>query len=516
MLDNLLVAQVDATLAGLVNQTPLTLDATIGSVMMKIDTDVNHATSSYLRVQVSDAAVLLRRNIDADGGMDVAVKLAALAVGLDASMASNSMVHLAQVDPRYKSVNTSLLRLEQRGAAIDLTTRGSNAVMRLHSAAADIRFVTATLECTLSTAKIWAESIGRVDFGPKRFDTSLLIRGLVRPEIIERREFTELRPIFASVKSSPLHKEDDRNIRLNHGWRVLSQLRVLHAAVENANVNVFGDSAQGVEAFCERLGGLDWFGESAYALTLNQPFVQQVIAEMDGGETGQNKSGERTITLSSDIFSIRHYDRLLGEKRLGVSSLVVTGVAVAAVIRPGYEAAEYRVFGAIKSVGIDLRDSLFSLAKSIPLTKTAAPGPPPKSQESQPSGPIKLVFDIHLASGGIDITAGGLRLTTIVGKLHLVGLHDAFSVRTPTSILLTYDRTTFALLALANTVHKRDYPVIGASTDGLRVVMTRQSGTASASRVRVLVGLQSLQIETKAQLRSFLTYVQEWKDKHQA
>jgi hypothetical protein len=521
VLDNLLDAQVNAILAGVSAEVPLTLDATVPSVVLRIHTDLDKDSTSQVRLQLSDTALLLR-NSEATG-MAMTVKMATLAVGLDANMHVAPAVHLGHVDPRYDGAQTPLMRYENRGVSANIVKASNQTVVRIDSAATDARLVSTTLEIAQQTIARWTDTITRIDVGSPPDDAAQLICGIIHPDVTEMEQYLESRPIFASVKSSPLHKEDERNIRLNHGWRILSQLRMLYPAMQARSKRLLASKRMlDKEELCDRLGRLDWFEESAYALTLNQPFVQQIVTSLDQGEPIHTaSSGSTSVIVASDILSLRHHDRLLGGISLGVSSIVVTGLSGGVVMEAmggGQNVQrQHRYFGAIKSVGVDIRDSLLGLARNAPISTTKRGKPTVPQPEQQAHLGPQILCDVHIGSFGVDITAGGLRMTTIIDRLHTMAWHRPHLSAESSSLIVTYDKTSFNLLALGGNTGRPDYPVIEFATSSFRTVVTSTKQLDSPKRhLRVLVGLQNLTFETKAQLRSFLVYVHEWKDEHQA
>lgn len=520
ILDNLLDTQVDAILAGVVTESPLTVDATLPSVLIIVCTELHHSSTSQLHLQVSESAILLQK--DVEEGLVVSAKVASLAVTFEASLSTTPAVHLGHADPRYNGPHTPLARFEDRGLSLKFVKQPQHTIIRIGSSAMDARLVTASLDSVLATAHVWSSAIDRIDLGPTQDAASSLISAMLSPDALLSDAYTELRPIFASVKSSPLHKEDERNIRLNHGWRILSQLRVVYSAMQATSKSLPPAAPLGdIKELCERLGGLDWFEESAYALTLNQPFVQQIV----GDSAARRSASSMSIIFTSDILSLRHYDRLLGQQSLGVSSVVVTGVSAGVTSvtasEAGSPANEYRVFGAVKSIGIDIRDSILALVQSIMANKPARTHTKASPTDTGPPAgngvALKMTCDIHLGSGGIDLTAGGVRMTAIINHLHSIVVHAPTPSADVSSIVVTYETSSLTMLALAQQAGKRDYPVLDMTTHALRSVFSLDAGHGDEDRkVRALVGLSSLTFETKAQLRSFLFYVHEWKDKYQA
>lgn len=442
-----------------------------------------------------------------------------------------SSLHLGQIDKAHSSPNRHTLALfEQRGLDLSLMTSQDNVVTRLSVASNDFRLVSAALPSAIAAAHVWQGQIKVFDQLSTPRTSADLIKSIIRPSVLDRPEFSDLRAIFANEPRYNLHVDDARHIRANHGWRVLAQLRVLCATLQDQgqldlehihDKSVIKGDGGSAKSIPERLGSLDWYYfQPPIETTKQQHFFKSAFTDRTTDAKDEKNSDTprtKTFIVTSDIISVRHHDRHLGSKGIGNNTVFITGLSAGAtIIEPSFTArGSGKVFVGVRSIGVDVGDAIFGLLRVIPVSHGAEAQTPHAIGDKVPvMAPSNLLIDVHLAGGGIDVSAGGLKMTAIVEKLHSSVKRQDWRPEAgfTTSVSATYHKASIKLVSLASKPGRIvEYPVLDTSTQMFRMFLSTDK-----LENKIMLGLEEMNFETKAQLGMFLSYVQQWRDLYHA
>lgn len=413
------------------------------------------------------------------------------------------------------------------GLNVAFDQRDSHRQIRLHASSSDLKAVSLALPLATQTIDVWKAALAALPSSghAPRLTPLLFHAAYAAGDHIASAP----QPTFASLTYHSLQVNDSRNIRTDHGWRILSRIRQILLTYPD----IIASPPSDADAVMDRLAALDWFPDDGNAALVRQlPFIRKALnlTPLD-----DNSSHIRTDAafLSVENVVVRHYDRLLGSSRIG-SSFVRIGTSSAGVYRTaqnigGEREIQDRALIAIGSIDAEVQDSIFAVYRHM--TTTASPT---SSNATTPTQPVLsnrvLLMQCHLSSADLAILAGGLRLnanltdsTSTFGhrqRLHKRHNLPAYStVRNDANLVLVNAAVTLWQPSDdENPSNKADREVLILSLSGAKLLYDGQGSTkmTAVKERRVVVGIQSVQFDSRPTLRRALDFAQNWQEKHYA
>jgi len=401
----------------------------------------------------------------------------------------------------------------------------------------DVQVVTTAVGLFLSMAQIWTQAIDSAHEAVQTDSSSAsLLYRILKGTIATST--TSDQPSFVYESAYSLHVEDQRNIRRDPGWMMLARLR--HWLRQGVPVIITDDVPMPdvAEFVVSQLAKLDdaaggnadlvrqqEFVKSAFGNEIEQPVVE--------GTSSANRS--RGLFVTVDSLMMRHFGRLFESGEIAPSTLRVLSASIglrrSANIRDDRPLQQLRVVTTVRSVEVEIQSGAFSAVQSTLKSLEKHTSSPPSSKSIQPSQDelaSVVVIDGHLLSASLSVLASGVRLRFGVSGTHASLSHretrkingDDRLVSARSGVTVCSELIELALLQPLDEhdliTHSVDRVVISTKADGFRMVADSNGSTrrSASPHVRLLVGLNSLEFDSRPQLRAFYLFARDWRERH--
>lgn len=421
-----------------------------------------------------------------------------------------------------------VLQLDQLGLHVGYDVGPEARQVRVLTDSTDLKIVSSVLGTVKQTAELWQKGLAAATSAETLPPLASLLSAIVQAagHVVENSP----QPAFVSELTYELHVDDDRNIRRDHGWRVLARLRqiMLFSSVDETSTPIERDE------LISALSRLDWVpDDNNEDLTRSLPFVRKAL---DLPSTpSMEKSNDTSLTqaafVSIDNLVIRHYDFLLGTSRVGSTFLRIgtSSVGGQRIRLPGQADTEDSAIIAIGSVDAVIQDSIFPIIRQIQthiISQSSNPTPPPSS----PTKPISkantsLLVSGHFGSADLSVVAGGLKLRTVIsdttGSMKNVQREQKRNGNSSLMIVkndanLALEKAEVILWQPSDGDGVPDREVIVAVAMGVKAILNSEESSkrSSVKESRVMLALDSVTFDSRPTLRRALDFAQVWQEKH--
>ncbi|WVQ94212.1 hypothetical protein IAU59_001290 [Kwoniella sp. CBS 9459] len=532
-LDALLVAQVDSVEAEGQTPNPRVVDVSVPKIQVRL-------LSGYASSPSIDADI---RGIECDLYLHTLPGSAA-AVDLKSSVASIELVGFTPTsgDDRTSLRDVAGLHVSdaQDTPVVKWLTKGLDVgVHHAQGARVQIRFASSILDAVTPVVAFangviepWEEAIKHISADRSHAVSDAQMLYAILKTAVDSGHTTYL-PAFAYERAYGLHVQDHRNIRNQTGWWLIARFRDWHRRMP-VNMPAKETSLEMmVDYVISQLCKVEDTVNGAESVVREQRFIKDVFGEYasDPSVSAQETKGKAMdVFVYAERLQINHHGRLLKSLAMATSSVSLEKASIggsrAVGVREDRPVTQIQIVTAVEAMRSELHDSLLSLIQPI-LHRQSPKTSPPVSSKTQEDTALVIINNAHVQSLDIDVLGAGLRMHYQVGELQLTQLsrkstqHTAQSRNKSTrdSLNATCSSMQLALLEMsddASTDHRsNDRTIISLKTEKLRTLLERHDSprAGSAAESRVVLGLKSVDFESKPQLRAFYAFVQVWKEK---
>lgn len=542
-LDLMLAEHMDKAQASIAPKDPTLIVVDVQTVRLQMD--VTAPSLSAVKINavlrgISSSVFLTPPRQESAKLLDVVLATNAMALAISPDRLKTGQTSLADIeeDDVLRVGGSSVLQIRSAGLQIGLHL-ASEQHIRLKAVDIGIHAVTTAAAVSIALARSLEETVGRIAAArtnsPITLPRSALISSII--ESAHMAGITNSHPQFVFERPYSLHVKDQRSIRQDPGWLMLCRLRhwlrrcdlVLSPsgkpAAETA-MYIVSEMARLEDAFC-----------SDENLVIAQPFVHQALSaagalpEVDEGNPSKNTN----VFINLGTIILQHYGQTLETAAIAKSSFRLGSATVGLQQSHAWideQPIEHmRVLLAIKETSAELKDSLLPAIETLlTLGNDAHMTPPPTlaSSDGIAHQTMIVIIDVQVQDAEISILAGGLRL-----RLDTRHFHTAFARRQNGNDKNAAQRVTFhdAVTVSCEAVElgllqpQDDLNLITNSADRivtyLRVRGIRSSidsrclGVKDAAvAIKVAFGVQSVDYESRPQLRAFLAFARDWQKRH--
>jgi hypothetical protein len=539
LLDALLIGQTDAVLEDKAGKVPFILDGTVPTIFVRATTSSYGTPVSIIDAIVSRMSVNMHKCPEEEAStsrINLSSSLRHFQVTVSSLIYGGTDISLLDVDQPFSlpTNGVPLLRISGDRQRMGYSVESGHQQIRA-AGGVDISTVTPAFNLVVDTAQAWRDVVVNLPTtGQQQTHTSSLLHMILKrtssPEVAAGM------PAFASESAYGLHVEDQRNIRRDLGWWLISRLRhwlrtnVAEGAGEGLGSAPSKDTP---ESFVVKLAFLDDLSGATEALVRQQHFIQLAFGpELAVPSVDKNaKAPSFGAFLTFDFVSLRHYGRLVGSDTVSGSVMRIEKASVGihhnSVVREEMRIQQVRSLVAVNKLEVEIQNSFLSAAQHILAAIQAAPQQPVRQESDEAKASFLLVLNAHLNQGDVSIVAGDMRLRTRISKAQNCFAHrripQAENARThvsvKNSVTATADLIEVILLALVDGqagATPVERIVLSTKTERLRVASdTHRSTSRTVERkVRLSVGLRTVELESRPQLKAFLMFAQDWKNRH--
>lgn len=511
LLDALLIGQADSVLEAKTSKVPFVVDGSIPLIAIRASTSAEKPVS-IVEASVSRLAWNVQKTPLEEDGSGIAFTSHVGRLEVVAVSPKPTDISLLDV-PQQAALSTSgipLLHLSGERLYVGFHQDGARQIRACGTL--DIQTVTPTIPLVAETAQAWEQAFAAVPSsvpGPSR--SAKLLHSILRET--SGSVSAAGMPAFASESAYALHVEDQRNIRRDLGWWLISRLRHWSRTGPRAQRldSEIADASSRLtpEAFIAQLAILDDVGGATEALVRQQHFIKHAFGpELEGPSA--TKTLHQTSAFVTAGITLRHHGRLLGSEAVGTSFVRLEKASLGVNTSSAKDVQQLRLLVAVQELSVEIQNSFLSASRHILSAVQAAPAKQPKpSTEAQ-----AFLIETHIGNGDLSVIAGGLRL-----RVGLVKAQHSLTVRprradgriSKMSSTAAADLIEVSLLALLDGGTER--VALSAKLNRLRAGVEAQC-TLPERVLRLTIGAQSIEFDSRPQLKAFLAFAQEWKDRH--
>jgi hypothetical protein len=433
--------------------------------------------------------------------------------------------------------------------------------IRAKLAVVDVQTVTAAASCLIDIFRSWESCFaGSPRKEPPSVSPARLVYAIVRKAVASDIGATS--PSFRFEGGYELHAEDQRSIRRDPGWIMLARLRHWARQMELdedmlRQVNVSDDEmatyivselARVEEAFCQ--------DES---LVVFQPFIKNILGHTAAVPDRSDDRSRRKSTgyfVNLGDFAVKHRERSLESSVIATSVVGLRGATAGVQRSSGVQDEQpyghLRLLVAVKETHAELQDGLLpaieTLLKLAPKNSTTGPASTvsnmatsssdrhaARTQSEDLAASMLIVLDVQLEDIQLSVLAGGLRLRLAVKnaqqavarrqghRRHAAAeqlVTGSVQMLTHDSVFLCVDSIDLALLQPQEdddlVANSPDRIVASSKVDNVRSTIDIQTRMEDkrAPTVKVIFGVESVEFDSRPQLRAFLAFARDWQKRH--
>lgn len=342
-------------------------------------------------------------------------------------------------------------------------------------------------------------------------------------------------PAFMYEASYGLHLDDQRNIRRDVGWGFIQRLRYWMRQMEQhgqmrPNVLRPGGPSMAKTIVVDLAKVDDGFGQTAETIA-DIPFLSKVLGKdlQAAGCAPPAIPSQLSVFIRLEDGEVRHYGRQLQTDAIAWSKVKIEAASVAyANLKTWVQnmpLSNVRSVISVRSIDFDLKDSSFAANEAIirHIDEHRKEIKELKVVEAV-EGASTVVIDVHLDNFRAGLTFGGMRGETCL-KNGQVAVTMERSCRNGNEGSLQLEQRTciFNCAALDNVLakfpddphddHTAPVPMITSALHGIKagIATNFNSQDNSLSFQRILVGLETLDFDSRPQLKHFYEFLQEWR-----
>ncbi|WVF66596.1 hypothetical protein IAT40_001336 [Kwoniella sp. CBS 6097] len=532
-LDALLAAQVNSVEEEGQISDPQAIDITIPKVQARLL--AGHASSSAVNAElVGISCNLYHRTIPGSSSiLDLKSCVSSIDIVGSAASPENGRISLRDV-PGLAVIEAHGMPLVQwatRGLDVGVHHgQGVRVQVRLASSIFDA--VTPVVAFATAFIRPWEEALGRIRTDkPDAISDAQMLYAILKTATDSGH--SAYLPGFAYERAYGLHVQDHRNIRTQTGWWLIARFRDWHRRIP-VNMPASETSLEMMADYViSQLCKVEDTVNGAESVVRGQRFIKDAFGRYaaDSASTPEGNQGKAVdVFVYTDNLQVNHHGRSLRSLAMSTSAFVLEKASIggskAVGVKNDRPVTQVEAVIAVEAIGSKIQDSLLDLIQPILHRQTAKTLPPAGPRPQEDSG-LVIIANGHVQSLDVDVLGAGLRLHYQVDRLQLTVLSRTSTQHgaqpslksTRDSVNVTCTSMQLALLQTSNdqtTVDRStDRTIVSLKTEHLRALLERHnsSRTGVAAETRVVMGLKSVDFESKPQLVAFYAFVQGWKQR---
>ena len=439
-----------------------------------------------------------------------------------------------------KDIGNAVLRANVKCLQIGLLHSARHDHLRGKVETSDLDLVTPGVQLVLSMARIWGQAIDKAQNAMQSHSSSsrllyAILQGAIAKEAIS------MQPPFAYESAYGLHVQDQRNIRRDTGWIMLSRLRHWHRLGVTSSSTTQRSSEDMLLFVVSQLAEHDESVGENYDLIRQQEFIKHAFSIGSGLDSSEEVRTNRS-TPSIGLFvtfgtvTLRHFGRSVDTGVIAPSTVRISSASIglqrSMVVRSQHPNLHLRLVTTVRSAHVEIQSGAFPSVQSLlkhmrddVITHSESKSNVPAAKQVEVASVI--VFDGHLDTASLSLLASGLRLRFAVSGNHTSVFHR-MTRQEGNEELYGSDRRIVTLCSeiveLALLQHGDEYDVVKQSPDrlvvstkakGLRLINETSGSDASSasSSFRLLASLRRLEFDSRPQLRAFYLFARDWQDR---
>lgn len=432
-----------------------------------------------------------------------------LKISVLSTSASRPPVSLSDIGI-FDPAGYTLCGIEQRGLTVKVDTKQYQQTLSVNTGESDIKFVSGLVGCLESMKDQCKEALTKIPKGCKT-PTAQLISDLILPFAMDTDSIQP--PAFSNEVRYALHVGDGRNIREDHGWRLLARLRqiLLGQVASRTSSEIPQDLSP--DDIISVLYRMDWIsGGSSEEMTRSQSFVRKAFAINESVTAENVKTSAGLVYLNR--LAVRHYDKFLTTDVIGVNLLDIRSVSVGVNRCPDSASGlQYRSLVAVEQIKFDCQDSVFGLIKVVVGRESSKAA---KSSTAEVTKDLLSLVNVQVGEARASILAGGIRAKVgLVGTDHIF-LHQREVLEgTATSTITSSAKALELGLSQPDNAHSGvggERIVIIFNINGAKSVLDIHGSKDAAKNVRALLSMDYLLFDSRPTLRRFMDFTQNWQE----
>ncbi|WVR03135.1 hypothetical protein IAU60_000125 [Kwoniella sp. DSM 27419] len=438
-----------------------------------------------------------------------------------------------------RDVNGLDVRTDSESPVIRLSVSGLSAhASQSQGIRAQVRLTDATLDAVTAAIPFasyllgtWTQAIKRISTTtPAAISDAQMLYAILKTAV--DHGYADYQPAFAYERAYGLHVQDSRNIRTQTGWWLLARFRDWHRRMpmnmptEERSLEVMA------EYVIRQLCRVDYTVNGAEEVVRSTHFIRNVFGlQVVPSLTGKPKEKAMDIFLYADSVRVRHHDRSPGTGSIASSSLGIKTASMGGTKAIGLvddrPVTQIKLMVAVEVVESELHDSLIGLLSPVLQHASSSrklshvTGFTSEEVDSAriivAHGQLGLV-DIDVIGGGLRLHYGSRHMQIVQSSRRSTKISSEGSQKyAKESINATAGGMELVILEVpedkSNPLQTEDRAIASLKTEGLRIRVDRLARKQSPVQVQLLLGVKSIEFDSKPQLRSFYAYVQGWKEK---
>lgn len=539
-LEQMMINHSEDVLADIAAKDPTLIDVSVHRLRVIIDTPVSDDESDPIEAILGDitASILVSpERPERPKSLDVTMAARSTEVVVRTSHLKDGQVSLEIPDSgealRRPTRPVMKISLGDFGFGLHQSTEQH---YRARASSIDVQVVNATASAVIEVGKIWRSTMASISKPASTISPSATLLYKII-EAAGKDDVTLTAPAFLFDSGYELHAQDQRNIRRNPGWLMLSRLRywlrqcklsesaIPELSMDEMTSRIISEMIRLEDAFC---------GDES--LVLFQPFIKRSLGSTITAPSEPASSDAVKTTgffASLGQVTLGHHGRLLESAAVASSKLSFTGATTGfertAFKRDDKDIEQTRLVVGMKGIQSELHDSLLpGIETLLKLAPRAKENTPILDVEDSAEPEAMISVDVHLQSADISVLAGGLRLRLAVKHLeHAMARRSSNRQNGDDRRKISHD-SVFACceaMNLALLQPKDDHDLVANSPDrivtfldisGVRInVDNRSLGIKDKPTVtRIIFGVKNVEFDSRPQLRAFLAFARDWQKEH--
>lgn len=429
-------------------------------------------------------------------------------------------------------------RVLSEGLEAGLEWRKTRKCVVLRSAVLATTIVTPAFAHIATLAETWqkqAQATGR-SAAKRHSPTAMVMYQTVRAALEQRQ--TLVQPPFAYESGYGLHVSDQRNIRLDLGWGIMSRVRhwrqVLLVARDVPHANIIDYTVASLLSVEDWATGTEGFIRSQLCMKL--AFGDNIERQNDALPKLPNLDVHVFVNL--DVLQVAHEGRTLESDAVETSRVKLVSISFGLRHRKLHDVDrvvnQIRSINTVKGIEVEIRNNVFlaidPMLALVPSRAPASPPAQPRGYASENDGREKwsIAVDNHVARGDIHVIGAGLRLSAGIadGSVNVKARTDQIGPRTRPiatrrcnalarlkgiSLTLSALEQSNDLLSLPN-----DRVISHSQAEELKIVLDHREGATPEVKalLRLALSLGHFAFDVRPQIKSLASFGVAWKKEH--
>jgi hypothetical protein len=263
-------------------------------------------------------------------------------------------------------------------------------------------------------------------------------------------------PAFLYGSNYGLHFNDNRDIRADLGWLMLTRIRHWRHVLPQPVTQPMDDLASYIIAELNKID--DWAANGDEDFVRRQTFIQIAL----GDDIRLDRSGEQALLdqtlhlfVNVNILNFEHQGKMLESNRIVTSSLKVASASTGLQYLVAYKGARrikrIRAVNAVKSIDLTLQNSVFLAVEPL-LALMPDPGVSETPHEANEDAQNIYLLDNQVERAEMQLLAAGLRLRGVLDKGSVNVFHKNGSGLTDRGAGISAQTTVNTMVHLVETV----------------------------------------------------------------